>query len=59
MTRAFKWWWHWAGPDSPMGPISGMFVMAPSFLLAVAIVAPPAIWLLKSLLGPWWDFWLG
>ena len=57
MTQALKNYLRWIGPNSPMGMASAPLAVAHIFL-GFAIAAPPIYWALKSVLYPWWKFWL-
>lgn len=57
MRNIFAAWWHWAGPDSPIGIISGVFIFFPSVVIAGVVLFPPLWWLLRHAVGPWWAFW--
>lgn len=59
MRKALKWWWGWAGPESPIGTASAALIFIPSIVVAGAIILPPIIWLITQTVGPWWRYWLG
>lgn len=50
---------RYLGPSSPWGPaLSGIATLVVA-MLGTAILAPPILWVGKSIIGPWWKFWLG
>ena len=56
-----RWWWHWAGPYSPIGPVSGVLVFIPSVVAVCVFLLPPLLWLFHPVLwaiAGWWHWWL-
>ena len=54
-----RWLWSWIGPVNRMNnPVLGGAICAGLVALGFAIAAPPVIWALDGLLGPWWRWWL-
>ena len=56
MNAAFRWWWSWVGPDA--GPFGFLGFVASLFLI-VATFTPPLFWVLRTVFGWWFRFWLG
>ena len=44
-----RWWWHWAGPNSPIGPVSCVLVFIPSVVAVCVFLLPPLLWLFRWL----------
>jgi hypothetical protein len=34
-----RWWWHWCGWDSPMGPFAGGVLAAATFIVPLLVIA--------------------
>jgi hypothetical protein len=54
--KALQTWWHWSGPDSPLGAVSAPLFMVQLFI-AIGIFFPPIWWLAKIGFGQWWSYW--
>lgn len=50
--------WFWLSPRSPLTPAVAGAICAALMMLGVAVVAPPLLWALGSILIPWWHWWL-
>jgi hypothetical protein len=56
---------RWCGYNSPLGPVASAVLMVLSLVMAMLMLAPPVLWLLKWplaviiwIIAGWWGLWL-